>query len=65
MSRKREVYGTIMIRQHCTFTWRQTESAYERVVDIEQRHCPACIEQISKQGGFALNDLRKRSSAGG
>ena len=34
MTRKtHEVQGSIVIRQHCTFIWRQTESAYQRLVD--------------------------------
>lgn len=60
--RLQEVHGTIMIRQHCTFGWRQPESAYQRVVDIEDRHCPACILELAKQSGFLLNDLRTKKA---
>ena len=59
MTRKtHEVQGTIVIREHCTFRWRQTESAYQRLVDIEREHCDACIRELVRQGGFILNDLR-------
>jgi len=62
-----EVQGSIVIRQHCTFAWRQTESAYQRIVDVEPRHCEACVAYLARQSGFILNDLRKppKSGAGG
>ena len=68
MTRKtHEVQGSIVIRQHCTFIWRQTESAYQRLVDVELHHCEVCVGYLAKQSGFILNDLRKppRSGAGG
>ena len=68
MTRKtHEVQGSIVIRQHCTFIWRQTESAYQRLVDVELHHYEVCVGYLAKQSGFILNDLRKppRSGAGG
>ena len=50
-----------MIRQHCTFVWRQPESGYQRSVDIEPHHCPACIAELEKQAGFVLHDLRRKA----
>jgi len=49
-----------MIRQHCTFVWRQPESGYQRSVDVEAHHCPACIAELEKQAGFVLHDHRKK-----
>jgi hypothetical protein len=59
-----EVQGSIVIREHCTFIWRQTESAYQRVVDIEPNHCATCVAYLAKQSGFILNDLRRRPRSG-
>jgi hypothetical protein len=62
----REVQGSIQIRQHCTFSWRQPESAYQRIVDIENDHCETCIAELVRVGGFIYNDLRdpSRSASG-
>ena len=60
MTRKTfEVQGSIRIREHCTFQWRQTESAYQRIVDIELQHCDECVAYLAKQSGFLLNDTRR------
>jgi len=59
-----EVQGTIVIREHCTFTWRQTESAYQRLVDIEPHHCDTCVAYLAKQSGFIVNDRRRPTQSG-
>ena len=51
-----------MIRQHCTFVWRQPESGYQRTVEVEPQHCPACVAELERQPGFVLHHPRKKSS---
>lgn len=59
----REVFGTIKIRQHCTFSWRQPESGYQRIVDIENHHCDTCVSELVRMGGFIFNDRRDPPSS--
>jgi hypothetical protein len=54
-----EVTGTITIRQHCTFRWRQPQSGYQRIVDIEDDHCKKCIAELIRLDNYLFNDRRK------
>jgi hypothetical protein len=57
------VHGTIVIRQHCTFLWRQAELSYQRVAEVDPKHCKICIDYLVNQCGFLLSDRRKSVSA--
>ena len=42
--------GLVTVREHCTFTWRRSESGGARSVEIRPDHCPQCVAELGRRG---------------
>lgn len=45
--------GLFRLREHCTFTWEQSEGDPQRTVIVRENHCAGCVTALRKLG-YAL-----------
>jgi hypothetical protein len=42
--------GLIRLREHCIFTWRETERGGRRSVEVRATHCAECVGELQALG---------------
>jgi hypothetical protein len=48
--------GSIRIRKHCTFPWREPEKGGRRIVEIGPAHCAPCLAELRELGFLLIQE---------
>jgi hypothetical protein len=57
-----DVVGTLTVRQHCTFVWRQPLGRWRRFVDVRPEHCMRCVADLLRMAQSENLCLERRAA---